>query len=132
MDNLSFVKRFIAGTKEKYIQWNDIKGIVKFFSLAASEGFYTVRGDNDIVIVHSDRDDYVMAIWGKAGKEIYRIDEDNLLYDSDGDMIKEWDRNDEHALSRLFRLAERSAKKIDSLLDELTKGLPDDDDGLPF
>lgn len=124
MDNLSFVKRFITGTKEECIQWSDMKGAMPL--PVASEGFYTVRGNNDVVIMRLDSNNYVMAIWDIAGTEIYRIDEDNLLYDADGDMIANWDSDDEHALSRLFRLAERSAKRIDSLLDELTKDLPDD------
>lgn len=99
----------------------------------ASEGFYTVRGNNDVVIMRLNSDNYVMAIRDADGTEVYRIDEDNLLYDADGDMIAKWSRDDANALPRLFRLAERSAKRIDSLLDELTKDLPDDDDvDLPF
>lgn len=85
-----------------------------------------------VAIVRFVGESYAMVIFNENGEEIYRIDEDNLLYDAGGDHINNWTRDDEYALPRLFRLAERSAKKIDSLLDELTKDLPDDDDGLPF
>lgn len=129
MDNLSFVKRFIAGTKEKYIQWDETKGIMLLNN--ASEGFYTVRNDNIVIIMRMIDDSYAMAIRDVGGDEVYRINEDNLMYDADGDMISSWNTDDTHALSRLFRLAERSAKKIDSLLDELTEGLPNGN-GLPF
>lgn len=129
MDNLNFVRRFIIATKEGYVQWNETKGSVRLFTI--SEGFYTEKSHNVIIIMRQADDGYAMSIRDATGDELYRIDEANLLYDSDGDRLTAWDIDDQNALSRLFRLAERSAKKIDSLLDELTKDFPDEND-VPF
>ncbi len=129
MDNLSFVKRFIAGTKQGVVQWSEATDPN---SPAGCEGFSTKKGNNFLIIMHTENDVYILLIFEETGHEVYRIDENNLLYDLDGESIPSWNAEDEHALSRLFRLAERSAKQIDSLLNRLVSDLPDEDPILPF
>lgn len=129
MDNLSFVKRFIAGTKNGLVTWEDARPAI-IVPQNFEEGFYTEKDGYNVIIMRTNKDTYTMIVCRKDGREAYRIDEKNLSDDLSTNKTL-WSSEDQYVLSRLFRLAERNAKKIDELLEYLTMDLPEEHD-LPF
>lgn len=104
------------------------------------QAFYVLRNKKVILLTKTvlfDSDEevaeyrYTMCILSEELKEIYRIDDSNLFDGEDGERVNHTNE-DRLVLARLFRLAERSARQIDRLLEELAKGLPDISDDLPF
>ncbi len=140
MTNLKFVNTLISATKKGELQWQeyvDSKGEMK-------DAFAVQRRGNKVVtakisLYDSDEnyigDDYIVALQDYQGKEIYRIDDSSLFEDEEGESYYNFHDSDKHALSRLYRLAQRSATKIEKILAQFTEGLAsenDDADGLPF
>ena len=104
------------------------------------QAFSVTRGDSVILSTKKELFDeydrsegfsYSLIILTSNLKEVYRIDSDNL-FDSDDGTTVYYSEDKKLVLSRLFRLAERSARKIDRLLDSLVQGLSDPADELPF
>ena len=75
---------------------------------------------------------YTLIILDSALTEQYRIDDDNLFDSDSGTSAAYRSEENQLVLSRLFRLAERSAKNVDRLLENLAAGLADSSDELPF
>lgn len=144
MNNIDFVERFIAGTKEKQLQWSEFNGSMngRLYDKRNDydQAFSVTRGDSVILSTKKELFDeydrsegfsYSLIILTSNLKEVYRIDSDNL-FDSDVGTTVYYSEDKKLVLSRLFRLAERSARKIDRLLDSLVQGLSDPADELPF
>ena len=144
MNNIDFVERFIAGTKEKQLQWSEFNGSMNGSLYDKrndyDQAFSVTRGDSVILSTKKELFDeydrsegfsYSLIILTSNLKEVYRIDTDNL-FDSDYGTTVYYSEDKKLVLSRLFRLAERSARKIDRLLDSLVQGLSDPADELPF
>lgn len=145
MNNFDFVERFIEGTKGKRLTWNEftgtLNGCVYEQNREYNQAFYVLRDKKVILLTKTilfDSDEevaeyrYTMRILSEDLKEIYRIDDSNLFDSEDGERVFHYNDEDKFVLARLFRLAERSARQIDRLLEELAKGLPDISDDLPF
>ena len=144
MNNIDFVERFIAGTKEKQLQLSEFNGSMNGCLYDKrndyDQAFSVTRGDSVILSTKKELFDeydrsegfsYSLIILTSNLKEVYRIDSDNL-FDSDDGTTVYYSEDKKLVLSRLFRLAERSARKIDRLLDSLVQGLSDPADELPF
>lgn len=105
------------------------------------QAFYVLRNKKVIlltktILFNSDEEvaeyRYTMRILSEDLKEIYRIDDSNLFDSEDGERVFHYNDEDKFVLARLFRLAERSARQIDRLLEDLAKGLPDISEEGPF
>lgn len=145
MNNFNFVEKFISGTKENQLKWSEFSGTVNGYVYKQQseyeQAFFVLRKGSVVLITkRADYDDYgnyvgnkyTLIILDSALTEQYRIDDDNL-FDSDGETSAAYrSKEDQLVLSRLFRLAERSAKNIDRLLEKLAAGLSDSSDELPF
>lgn len=145
MNNLDFVKKFIAGTKNDQLQWQDFSSLncMRQYKEAQSYSqiFYVQRNGQFVLSTKSTQyddygnyvdDDYSVIILDSDFTELYKIDSDNLFDADIHESTVFYSGEDKLVLSRLFRLAERSAKKIDRLLDKISYGLNDTSDDLPF
>ena len=141
MNNLDFVKKLISGTKTGSVEWENASSFIINKYSTFDSIFCFMRQKYEVLIAKMDKDNpsnlynenkYALFIVdGTSFEEIFCIDSDNLM---EGDIYSNSfspEKNDSSALSRLYRLAERSSKKIDRLFDVLTQGINDEDE-LPF
>lgn len=145
MNNFDFVEKFISGTKEKQLKWSEFSGTVNGHVYKQQneyeQAFFVLRKGSFVLITkRDDYDDYgnytgnkyTLIILDSALTEQYRIDDDNLFDSDSGTSAAYRSEENQLVLSRLFRLAERSAKNVDRLLENLAAGLADSSDELPF
>lgn len=145
MNNFDFVEKFISGTKEKQLKWSEFSGTVNGCVYKQQneyeQAFFVLRKGSFVLITkRADYDDYgnytgnkyTLIILDSALTEQYRIDDDNLFDSDSGTSAAYRSKENQLVLSRLFRLAERSAKNVDRLLENLAAGLADSSDELPF
>ena len=145
MNNFDFVEKFISGTKEKQLKWSEFSGTVNGHVYKQQneyeQAFFVLRKESFVLITkRDDYDDYgnytgnkyTLIILDSALTEQYRIDDDNLFDSDSGTSAAYRSKENQLVLSRLFRLAERSAKNVDRLLENLAAGLADSSDELPF
>lgn len=145
MNNFDFVEKFISGTKEKQLKWSEFSGTVNGHVYKQQneyeQAFFVLRKGSFVLITkRADYDDYgnytgnkyTLIILDSALTEQYRIDDDNLFDSDSGTSAAYRSKENQLVLSRLFRLAERSAKNVDRLLENLAAGLADSSDELPF
>jgi len=145
MNNFDFVEKFISGTKEKQLKWSEFSGTVNGQVYKQQkeyeQAFFVLRKGSFVLITkRDDYDDYghytgnkyTLIILDSTLNELYRIDDDNLFDSDTGTSGAYHSKENQLVLSRLFRLAERSAKNVDRLLENLAAGLLDSSDELPF
>lgn len=145
MNNFDFVEKFISGTKEKKLKWAEctgaINGRVYKQRNEYEQAFFVLRKGSVVLVTKKEDYDehgdytgnkYSLIILDSDLDELYRIDDSNLFDSDDDTSTVYYSQEKSLVLSRLFRLAERSAKNVDRLLEKLAEGLFSPSDELPF
>ena len=134
MQNIEFINKYINGTKNGNVIWDNCS----IPSNKWDKAYITKKNNTIIAITFSEEkykngervpDEYKMYILDSSMNELYKIDNTNLE-EGETEYNRIYKKNDSLSLSRLYRLADRSANKIDKLLAELSAGV--DEEELPF
>lgn len=121
MENDHFVNKLIAGTKSNAIQWEVADRYFKLRNKIQTDCdiYITKRKSKEVAILkkpnpdseNSEKVDYEIIIW-EYKDALFEITENDL-------------EAKEVLLVRLFKLAERNAKRIDQLLNDLVNDIDD-------
>lgn len=137
MNNIAFVKKYVAATKAGELTWENVTRSMSNqlernnLDEKFDQAFFVERSSSYVVINRVTSYDafgnetgysYCLIIFDYRYHELFRITEESILDVDDGVIITNPVLN-KRLLSRLYRLAERSAKRIDALLEQLTEGL---------
>lgn len=139
MENKAFVERYIYETKKNEVEWESSPNCN--VDSYRCDSLFISKKENDIVAVgreeflddqgNSSEDEYYVFILDLSHKLLFTIDKNNIS-DSDDEQCSQFSPDDVFLISRLYRLAERSARKIDVLLQQLVTGISDPEDDLPL
>ncbi|MET0017957.1 hypothetical protein [Oscillibacter sp.] len=139
MENRAFVERYIYGTKKNEVKWES----APTYSLSHynCDSIFIAKKEKGAVAVgrsqstdnygNPSEDNYYVFILDSNQDLIFTIDKNNIS-DTDDDDFSQPSPDDMILLSRLYRLASRSAQKIDVLLQQLVAGISEPEDDLPF